>query len=93
MTDEVELVQQARAGELNSFNQLVEKYQEQVYNLSWRMLGNTQDAEDATQETFVLAWRAFRGLKGVTSRPGSCALPPTSALITFGLIGGIKLFP
>lgn len=64
MTDEVELVQQARAGELNSFNQLVEKYQEQVYNLSWRMLGNTQDAEDATQETFVLAWRGLPRFKG-----------------------------
>ncbi len=64
MTDEAELVQQARAGELNSFNQLVEKYQGQVYNLSWRMLGNAQDAEDATQETFVLAWQGLPRFKG-----------------------------
>ncbi len=64
MAEEVELVQQARAGELNSFNQLVEKYQGQVYNLSLRMLGSAQDAEDATQETFVLAWQGLSRFKG-----------------------------
>ncbi len=64
MADEAELVQQAKAGELDSFNQLVEKYQSQVYNLSWRMLGNPQDAEDAAQETFVLAWQGISRFKG-----------------------------
>jgi len=64
MAEQEELVQQAKAGELNSFNRLVEKYQGQVYNLSWRMLGNAQDAEDATQETFVLAWQSLPRFKG-----------------------------
>ncbi|MBM3132265.1 MAG: sigma-70 family RNA polymerase sigma factor [Chloroflexi bacterium] len=58
------LIQQSRDGDLDSFNQLVEKYQGQVYNLSLRMLGNPQDAEDLTQETLVLGWKALPGFKG-----------------------------
>lgn len=58
------LIQQSKDGDLDSFNLLVEKYQGQVYNVTFRMLGNPQDAEDVTQETFVLAWRAIPGFKG-----------------------------
>jgi len=65
---EEELIQQSKDGNLDSFNQLVEKYQRQVYNLAVRMLGNRQDAEDATQEIFVLAWKAIRSFRGGTFR-------------------------
>lgn len=64
MAEEEELIWQAKAGELESFNQLVERYQRQIYNLSRRMLGNAQDAEDATQEAFVSAWQAISRFKG-----------------------------
>jgi len=42
-----------------AFANLVEKYQRQVFNLCYRMLGNAQDAEDAAQEVF---WRAYKSL-------------------------------
>jgi RNA polymerase sigma-70 factor (ECF subfamily) len=67
-TYEEQLIQQSKDGDLDSFNQLVEKYQRQVYNLAFRMLGNRQDAEDATQETFVLSWKAIRSFRGGTFR-------------------------
>ena len=65
---EGELVQQSKDGDLDSFNQLVERYQGRVYNLTLRMLGTPQDAEDVTQETFVLAWKAIHSFKGGTFR-------------------------
>lgn len=44
-------------GKEYAFSQLVELYQHPVYNLCYRMLGNKQEAEDASQETFLRAYR------------------------------------
>jgi len=54
---EVLWVQQATEGDQAAFTQLVEAYQTPVYNLAYRMLGNTVEAEDAAQETFIRAYR------------------------------------
>jgi RNA polymerase sigma-70 factor (ECF subfamily) len=53
-------VQQAQAGNQQAFNRLVEAYQRPVYNLTYRMLGNPQEAEDAAQETFLRAFSRLR---------------------------------
>lgn len=60
MDDEQYWLDQARAGDLKAFGQLVEAYQRPVFNLTCRMLGNYEEAEDAAQETFL---RAFSKLK------------------------------
>ncbi|HHS98547.1 MAG TPA: sigma-70 family RNA polymerase sigma factor [Chloroflexi bacterium] len=57
--DEARWIQQARAGDVESFGRLVRAYQTAVYNLAYRMLGDRMEAEDAAQETFL---RAFRHL-------------------------------
>lgn len=46
-------VQQACAGDQAAFASLVESYQKPVYNLAYRMLGNSVEADDAAQETFI----------------------------------------
>lgn len=61
---EEELIRQSKDGDLDSFNQLVENYQGRIYNTTLRMLGIPQDAEDATQETFISAWKAIRNFRG-----------------------------
>lgn len=61
---EDELVQKSRSGDLASFNALVEAYQEQVYNLALRMLGNKEAAEDATQDAFLSAYKAISSFRG-----------------------------
>jgi RNA polymerase sigma-70 factor (ECF subfamily) len=60
VTDE-ELVTRATAGDLDSFNQLVVRWERPIYALAYRTLGREEDARDVVQEAFL---RAFRGLKG-----------------------------
>jgi len=59
-TDE-DLVTRATAGDVDSFNQLVTRWERPVYALAYRTLGREEDARDVVQEAFL---RAFRGLKG-----------------------------
>jgi RNA polymerase sigma-70 factor (ECF subfamily) len=46
----------AQKGDQQAFAHIVRSYQRPVYNLCYRMLGNQQEAEDATQETFIRAY-------------------------------------
>ncbi|MCS7282154.1 MAG: sigma-70 family RNA polymerase sigma factor [Anaerolineae bacterium] len=55
--DEQRWVRQAQEGDLEAFGHLVRLYQTPIYNLAYRMLGETMDAEDATQETFLRAFQ------------------------------------
>ena len=57
--DDKQLVQQAAAGDTAAFETLVERYQQQVYHLTLRMVGNDADAQDLAQEAFVRAWRGL----------------------------------
>jgi len=62
--EESALVARSQAGDLSAFNELVEAYQGQVYNLCLRMLRSVQAAEDATQEAFLAAYRHIRSFRG-----------------------------
>ncbi len=64
ITEEKKWLKKAAAGDPNAFEQLVVKYQTQVYNLCLRMTGNPEDAADMTQETFLKAWRNLEGFHG-----------------------------
>ena len=58
-------VQEALAGNKQSFSRLVEAYQRPVFNLAYRMLGNPDEAEDAAQAVHVVThFAARRGLPG-----------------------------
>jgi RNA polymerase sigma-70 factor (ECF subfamily) len=56
LTTETEWIQQARGGDQAAFGRLVMAYQTPVYNLTYRMLGNAGEAEDAAQEAFLRAY-------------------------------------
>lgn len=60
VTDE-DLVARATTGDLESFNQLVSRWERPIYALAYRTLGREEEARDVVQEAFL---RAFRGLKG-----------------------------
>jgi len=62
------LAGEAAAGSLAAFNQLVDRYQSLVFSLCIRLLGDRQSAEDATQETFLSAYRAIPKFTGSNLR-------------------------
>ncbi|MDY6917803.1 MAG: sigma-70 family RNA polymerase sigma factor [Chloroflexota bacterium] len=66
--NEAELVERSKRGDVDAFNQLVEAYQQQVYNLCLRMVGNLHDAEDVTQAAFLLAFKGVGGFRGGSFR-------------------------
>jgi len=62
-TDE-ELVSRSMGGDLDSFNQLVLRWERPIYALAYRVIGREEDARDVAQETFLRAFRALSGFKG-----------------------------
>jgi RNA polymerase sigma-70 factor (ECF subfamily) len=57
MTDqEQRWLDKARAGDRKAFGHLVEAYQRPVFNLTYRMLGDPEEAADAAQEAFLRAY-------------------------------------
>ena len=49
-------LEQAREGDQVAFGKLIEAYQGPVFNLSYRMLNNAGEAEEAAQEAFIRAY-------------------------------------
>ncbi|MDR3764584.1 MAG: sigma-70 family RNA polymerase sigma factor [Acidobacteriota bacterium] len=54
---EAEAIQRAQAGEAESFEALYNMHKRRVYSLCLRMMGNTAEAEDLTQEAFLQLYR------------------------------------
>jgi RNA polymerase sigma-70 factor (ECF subfamily) len=59
-----ELVEMAQNGDRNAFTLLVKRYQDRIYNLIYRYIGNAEDAIDLTQETFIKAFVKLGEFKG-----------------------------
>ena len=62
MTDD-QLVARAQAGDLPAFEELVQKYQREVYGLACRMVSDAEEAKDLAQQAFLQAFvhiRSFR---------------------------------
>jgi len=52
-----EILLQSKQGDLNAFQQVVERYQQYAYILAYRILFNQEDAEDVVQESFIRVWK------------------------------------
>ncbi|HSH79229.1 MAG TPA: RNA polymerase sigma factor, partial [Herpetosiphonaceae bacterium] len=59
---DVNLIVRSKAGDMQAFNLLIERYEKPVYAVCYRLLGDA-DAADATQETFLSAFRGIRGYR------------------------------
>jgi RNA polymerase sigma-70 factor (ECF subfamily) len=58
------LVDRCRRGDRESFAQLMRLHEKQIYNFTYRMLGNEGEAEDLTQDIFIAAFRGIRSFRG-----------------------------
>ena len=59
-----ELVARATAGDLESFNQLVRRWERPIFALAYRTLGREEDARDVVQDAFLRAYRGLPRFKG-----------------------------
>ena len=64
LDDEAAVVARAAAGDRTAFAQLMEHYQSACYGLAWRLLGDADQAADATQDAFVHAYHAIAQFRG-----------------------------
>jgi RNA polymerase sigma-70 factor (ECF subfamily) len=55
--DDVILVRRAKAGDEAAFAELIDRHQSRVYHHALRLMGNTQDAEEVLQDTFLQVYR------------------------------------
>ncbi len=62
--DENKLIQDAKHGDVEAFNQLVLTYQDYAYTVAYRIMGDSPAAADATQEAFIAAYRKLSQFRG-----------------------------
>jgi RNA polymerase sigma-70 factor (ECF subfamily) len=66
--DETALIQDAQRGDLDAFNRLVLAYQDLVYAQAYRLMGESEAAQDATQDAFISAYRNIGTYRGGSFR-------------------------
>jgi len=66
-SDEKALVENAREGKLDAYDELVRRYQERIYGTIYHMTSNHEDANDLVQDTFIKAFQALKTFKGGSS--------------------------
>jgi len=62
-SDEI-IVERALTGDAEAFGEIVRRWERRIFALAYGMLGREEDARDATQETFLAAFRNLRGFRG-----------------------------
>lgn len=61
---ETNLIQKIRDGNTHAFSELVDAYKNLVYTLAYRMLGNREEAEEVSQDTFIKIFKSLSHFKG-----------------------------
>jgi RNA polymerase sigma-70 factor, ECF subfamily len=57
--EDAELIECAASGDLDAYEEIVRRYQGVLYRAAYFVIGNADDAKDATQEALVKAYRAI----------------------------------
>ncbi|HEY0384859.1 MAG TPA: sigma-70 family RNA polymerase sigma factor, partial [Pyrinomonadaceae bacterium] len=59
-----QIVERALSGDAEAFGEIVKRWERRIFALAYGMLGREEEARDATQETFIAAFRNLRGFRG-----------------------------
>jgi RNA polymerase sigma-70 factor (ECF subfamily) len=65
--DEKELVAEAKAGNRKAFDELIKRYKDKMFALTYRMCGDREAALDLLQETFFTVFKEIRNFRGESS--------------------------
>jgi len=78
VSEEMQLVRRAKRGDVQAFEELVRRYDRNVFRIAQHITQNREDAEDVVQEAFLKAYRNWRSFRNSPSFiPGWCALRST----------------
>lgn len=61
---DVALIERVRGGDVSAYDELVRKYERQVFRIAQRITQNREDAEDVTQDTFVKGFEKLDQFQG-----------------------------
>jgi RNA polymerase sigma-70 factor, ECF subfamily len=64
ITSDEQIVKLALSGDAEAFGEIVKRWERKIFALTYGMLGREEDARDATQDTFLAAFRSLRGFRG-----------------------------
>jgi len=62
--EEQRWIEAARSGDLEAFNELIRRYQDRLYSVAYRIMGDHDSAADAVQEALIAAFRGIRNFRG-----------------------------
>lgn len=63
-TSDEQIVERALAGDGDAFGEIVRRWERRIFALAYGILGREEEARDATQETFIAAFRNLKGFRG-----------------------------
>ncbi len=63
-TSDEQIIERALAGDVDAFGEIVHRWERRIFALAYGILGREEEARDATQETFIAAFRNLRGFRG-----------------------------
>src|SRR5207248_6050056 len=64
VTSDEQIVERALTGDAEAFGEIVQRWERRIFALAFGMLGREEDARNATQETFLAAFKNLRGFRG-----------------------------
>jgi RNA polymerase sigma factor (sigma-70 family) len=64
IANEIKIIQQLKEGQQEGYDLLYDHYSVKIFNLAYRILGDYEDAEDITQETFIQVYRNIEQFRG-----------------------------
>lgn len=64
---EMDLVRRAQSGDLEAYDELIQRYQQRIYATVYHMTSNHEDANDLAQDSFIKAFQALKSFKGGSS--------------------------
>lgn len=62
-----QFIELLRKGDETAFHQLVEDWKDRIYNTALGLVQQAEDAEEITQDVFVIAWKSFQQFRGESS--------------------------
>ena len=65
MYEDYQLIEDAQAGNITAFEQLVAKYQKKIYGIAYNMIFDKYEADDITQVVFITLWKSLKHIKDI----------------------------